>query len=145
MGETTGLNRRRIHFLKVRAVSLQSPSATQTPERLLARPGSFFKPQTADNNGAVSQASRSIIYMEFRLPMRIPAVGAFGAILKTAAQGPTPRPPLTPRPRPTPAPRPCCPQLEKNQSLITDRSNVSSFGQKFSLPSSQAPAQYPGY
>jgi len=27
MGETTGLNRRRIHFLKVRAVSLQSPSA----------------------------------------------------------------------------------------------------------------------
>src|SRR6266550_1144152 len=89
-GEKIGLNKHRTHFLRVRAVSLQCPSATQTPERLLARPGSFFKPRTAANNGAVSQASRSIIYMEFRLPMRIPAVGAFGAILKTAAQGPTP-------------------------------------------------------
>ena len=34
------------------------------------------------------------------------AVGAFGAILRTAAQGPTPRLRMTPRPRPTPAPRP---------------------------------------
>ena len=31
-GKTIGLNKRRTHFLKVRTVSLQCPSATQTPE-----------------------------------------------------------------------------------------------------------------
>src|SRR6266576_2113260 len=59
MGETTGLNRRRIHFLKVRAVSLQSPSATQTPERLLARPGSVL--QTA-NGGQQWSSQPSVTF-----------------------------------------------------------------------------------
>jgi hypothetical protein len=56
-----------------------------------------------------------------------------GAILRTAAQGPTPRPTVTPTPRPTPPLDHDVRRSEKNQLLITDRSNVSSSAKKLLL------------